>query len=339
MKRVFLKDIARDLSVSKTAVSLVLNNKGDENKISQETQKRIIAYAKKHNYVPNQLARALSRGKTETIGLIIPNISDAFYAKMAGCVEQRAMELGYTVIFSSSKERPEKETGLIRAMLNRQVDGLIIASTQKNREDMVKLQQLKFPFVLVDRHYPDLKTNYVVADNFEGTKKMTQHLIKNGRTRIGLVSIESGLDAMQQRRLGYEHALSIAGHKAPGNYIKELNAENHAQEMGQAILDMVKGQDSVDAIMFTTHYLAASGLRELKALGVKVPTEVAIISFDELGAFDLVSPPITASKQPVELMGNTAVELVVHEIEKKTAAPKGQRRLETQLMVRKSCGS
>ena len=131
MKKIFLKDIAEDLNVSKTTVSLVLNNKGDENKISKATQQRIFAYAEKHNYVPNQLARGLSRGISETIGLIIPNISDIFYAKIASSVEKKAKSFGYTVIYSSSNEDPQMETELIRSMLHRQVDGLVIASTQK----------------------------------------------------------------------------------------------------------------------------------------------------------------------------------------------------------------
>jgi len=148
MKKVFLKDIAKDLNISKTAVSLVLNDKGDENKISKDTQKRILDYAKKHNYVPNQLARGLSRGKSETIGLIIPNISDTFYSMMAVHIERKAKDLGYIVIFSCTYEDHNKEAELIRSMLNRQVDGLIIASTQENQKEIEELKKMNFPFVL-----------------------------------------------------------------------------------------------------------------------------------------------------------------------------------------------
>ena len=189
MKKVFLKDIAKDLNVSKTAVSLVLNNKGDENKISQDTQRKIIDYAKTHNYVPNQLARGLSRGKSETIGLIIPNISDTFYAKVASFIEKKAKEHGYTVIFSSSNEDPKMEAELIQSMLNRQVEGLIIASTQQNQKEIRSLKNGNFPFVLFDRHYPESETDYVVVDNFGGSRIATEHLLNLGRRKIGFVTL------------------------------------------------------------------------------------------------------------------------------------------------------
>lgn len=338
MKKIFLKDIAEELNLSKTAVSLVLNNRGDENKISKETQKRIIDFAKKSNYRPNQMARGLSLGKSETIGLIVPNISDIFYAKIAHHVELKAKEFGYNVVFSSSNESSELERELIFTMLNRQVDGLIIASTQKNGADIIKLKEAKFPFILIDRHYPDIKTNYVIVDNFGGTKDMTKHLLNNGRRKIGFISIESQLDALLQRRLGYEMALSEGGLEVDQNIIKELHAFNYEVEMKNVIKEMVSGLQGVDAIVFTTHYLAASGLRELKLLNIVVPNEVAIISFDELGAFDLVEPPITASKQPVDDIGNIAVEILINDIEKKNIKMENERVLQTNLLIRKSCG-
>jgi LacI family transcriptional regulator len=339
MKKIFLKDIAEALNLSKTAVSMVLNNKGDENKISKETQKRVWAYARAHHYQPNQMARGLSLGKSETIGLIVPNISDIFYATIAHHVERKAKALGYNVVFSSSNEDPATEKQLIYSMLNRQVDGLIIASTQKNQEDIEELNRSKYPFVLIDRHYPDLATNYVIVDNRRGTAQMTRHLLKQGRQRIGLVSIESGLEAMHQRQLGYEKALRDAGLEDGAETVKLLSPFEYESEMKEAIRSMLHGPRAVDGLVFTTHYLAASGLRALKALGVKVPGEVALISFDELGAFDLVEPPITANQQPVEDIGRLAVEILVHEIGRKGAGMDKQRVLPTQLLIRKSCGA
>ncbi len=339
MKKIFLKDIAKELNLSKTAVSLVLNNRGDENKISKDTQKRILDFAKKNNYRPNQMARGLSLGKSETIGLIVPNISDIFYARIAHHIELKAKEFGYNVVFSSSNENADTEKELIYSMLNRQVDGLIIASTQKNEEDILKLSEANFPFVLIDRHYPEIKTNYVIVDNLEGVKNMTNHLLKNGRKKVGFISIKSQLDALLQRRLGYELALTESGNEIKASIIKELDPFNYQNEMKGAIKNMVKEPSGVDSIVFTTHYLAASGLRELKLLKIEVPSEVAIISFDELGAFDLVDPPITTSKQPVDDIGNSAVEILVNEIENKNTKIENERVLHTKLLIRKSCGA
>lgn len=338
MKKIYLKDIAQNLGLSKTTVSFVLNGKGDENKISLNTQNKILKYANKHNYKPNQLARGLSRGKTETLGLIIPNISDMFYAKIAGRIEKKAKEFGYTVVFSSSNENAADEKKLIQSMLNRQVDGLIIASTQQNQIDIQNLKSANFPFVLIDRHYPDIETNFVIVDNFNGTKKITQHLIKNGKKKIGFITIKNSLDAMEQRLLGYKEALKSYDLEPKSNYIKQLDHIEYQKEMKQTIYDLEK-ISRVDAIVFSTHYLTASGLRELKLLNCKIPQDVAIVSFDELGAFDLVEPPITTSKQPIKDIGNLAVEILVNEIENKNLNIESKRVLQTKLLIRKSCGT
>lgn len=338
--KLYLKDIAKNLNLSKTAVSLVLNNKGDENKISRETQEKIIAYVKEHNYMPNQLARGLSRGKSETIGLIIPNISDTFYSKIAGYIEAKAMERGYTVVFFSSNEKPDKESRLIQFMLNRQVDGLIIASTQKNHDDIRLLQDYPLPLVLIDRHYPDITTNYVVVDNFGGVNKATKHLLALGRRKVGFVTIKSDLEAMKLRLNGYQDALTDAGYPADEKFVKFLNQSEIESEMFDAIRLLTQLEEKVDSIIFSTHYLLVEGLRVMRNIGVKVPEDVAIISFSELAAFDLVDPPITIVQQPVKDIGNIAVELLLKEIEgkKKNEVQTSQIKLDVELVIRRSCG-
>lgn len=339
MKKIYLKDIAQQLNVSKTTVSLVLNNRGDENKISKETQNRILDFAKKHNYKPNQLARGLSIGKSETIGLIVPDISDIFYARIASCIEKKAKDFGYNVVFSSSNENPETEQELIRTMLNRQVDGLIIASTQQNAHDIEQLKQSTFPFVLIDRHYPEIKTNYVLVDNFRGVKMATEHLYNNGRRKIGYVSLHPQLEAIRQRLLGYKETLESLNINPEKACIKELNKKTHKTEMKKAITELVSEPVNVDAIVFATHYLTSMGLRALRALGKKVPQDVAIVSFDEMSAFDLVDPPITSILQPFNEIGNLAVECLFSEMKNKEVKMDYQQILEVELLIRKSCGS
>lgn len=338
MKKIYLKDIAKDLNISKTAVSLVLNDKGDQNKISQKTQQRILDYAKKHSYIPNQLARSLSRGKSDTIGLIIPNISDTFYSNVAGVIEKNAKEKGYTVLFSSSYEDPEKEGELIRSMLNRQVDGLIIASTQKNQKEIDFLKKENFPFVLFDRHYPDNDTDYVIVDNYFGTKTATEHLIKLGRKRIGIITLKPGLEALAQRYLGYQKSLENAGLPFTKKLVKEIEREEYIEDMKKAINELVMAENPVDAIVFTTHYLASQGLRVLKGVKVNIPKDVAIVSFDELSAFDLVDPPITSVIQPVKEIGRAVVEILLTKINGESENVSKFCVLQTKLEIRGSCG-
>lgn len=339
MKKIFLKDIAKALNVSKTTVSLVLNNKGGENKISKETQQKITAYAKEHHYVPNQLARGLSRGKSETIGLIIPNISDTFYAEIASCLEKKAENFGYTVIFSSSNEDPEKEAELIRSMLNRQVEGLIIASTQQNQKEIAALKKGNYPFVLIDRHYPEIETDYVVVDNFNGAKAATEHLLNSGRRKIGFVTLEPGLEAIKQRLMGYQDALRAFRIEPLKELVKELGTGSYKLEMNHAIRELWSFPNTVDSIVFSTHYLAALGLRELRKFNIKVPQEVAIVSFDEMNDFDLVDPPITSIIQPVADIGNLALEILMNKIDGKGPKISKKKVLDVRLEIRKSCGA
>lgn len=168
MNNISLKDITATLKVSKTTVSFVLNGRGDEKRVSKETQKRIIDFATGHNNKANQLAGGLSLGKSEIIGLIVPNISDLFYAQIARRIEKKVELSGYNVVFSSTGESTERESKIIQLMFDRQVDGLIIASCQKNKADILTLKNNNYPFVNIDRHYPEIESNLVGLDNVKG---------------------------------------------------------------------------------------------------------------------------------------------------------------------------
>lgn len=339
VKKVYLKDIASDLKLSKTTVSLVLNGRGDDNNISKDTQQRILQHAEKVNYVPNQMARGLSTGKSRSIGLIIPDISNNFYAEMAGVIELEAEKRGYNVVFSSAHENPENERKLLRAMINRQMDGLLIASTQKNLEELKALKSSGFPFVLVDRHYPDQDFKSVVVDNFNGIKRATEHLIKLGRKKIAFVTIDLELEAILQRQMGYKQAMKNSQSGFEIQRIKRLSLTHYKSEMGEAIEELLACENGIDAIVFATNYLTRAGLRELKAKNVNIPEEVAVVSFDEFSAFDLVDPPISSIKQPVEQIGKKAVSLLLDEIEGVNHSNEAQIVLNTKLLVRKSCGA
>jgi len=286
------------------------------------------------------LARGLSRGKSETIGLIIPNISDSFYASIAECIERKAKSFGFNIIFSSSYEDPKKESELIESMLHRQVDGLIIASTQDNQKDFAKLRKGGFPFVLIDRHYPESQDDCVVVDNFNGMKTATAHLIGMGRKRIGLITLPSGLEVIRQRLLGYQSAVATLDNiEHPENLIKELDRALFKEEMETAIKALLKFPNSIDSIVFSTHYLAAEGLRTLKRLNINVPREIAIVSFDQLSEFDIVDPPITAIIQPTKEMGEMALDILMSKINSDDNTLGKSNVLQSKFQIRKSCGT
>lgn len=338
MKKVSIQDIANSLKVSKSTISLVLNGRGDEKRISKETQAKIIKFAKEHNYKANQLARGLSRGKSEMIGLILPNISDNFYSKIAQTIEQKARLHGYTVIYSSSNEDPNREKVLIHSMLDQQVDGLIIASTQQNQSDILLLKKMNFPFVLFDRHYPDIDTNFVIVDSVGGVCRAVEHLVHLGRKRIGFISLKPGLEAMHGRLSGYQQTMEKYALPMEDGFVVELSYDHYATEMTTAVKSLVQFPSRIEGVVFATHYLTASGIRELKKLNVRIPMDVAIVSFDEESSFDLIDPPITSVIQPVEELGDRAVQILLKNLGKDSLEYE-HAILKTDFVIRKSCGT
>ena len=243
------------------------------------------------------------------------------------------------VVYASSNRDSKNETKLIQSMINRQVDGLILASTQQNSEDIDMLKKNKLPFVLIDRIYPEKETNYVVVDNFGGVQKATEHLLNLGRRKIGFITLKPGLEAMRQRLLGYQETLKQFNIDPINALVKELSNVDYKDEIKEALEELVRFPNSVDSIIFSTHYLTSLGLRELRRLNVKVPHEVAIVSFDELGAFDLVDPPITSIKQPGAEIGDYSVDILMDEIQGIKGGIDKTKMLDAFLIIRKSCGA
>lgn len=338
MKKISLQDIASQLDISKATISIVLNGRGDEKRVSKATQEKIIQFAREHNYKANYLARGLSLGKSDTIGLVVPNIGDSYFARIARRIERKARRSGYNVVYSSTGESKERESELIQSMLSRGVDGLIIASSQKNQEDISLLKENQVPFVLIDRCYPEFETNFVGEDNEGGVSQAINQLVKKGRKRIGFVTLKTGLEALHQRLAGYQLSMKQNALPIEDKWIRELNYEYTESDMLEHIKSMVMDPASIDGIVFATHFLTASGIRALKKLNVRIPMDVALVSFGEMNAFDLIEPPVTSIIQPVDELGDRAVEILLENLSGENT---GFRRiiLNNSLEIRKSCGS
>jgi LacI family transcriptional regulator len=338
VKKITLQDIASQLNISKATISIVLNGHGDEKRVSKETQEKIIQFARENNYKANYLARGLSLGRSDTIGLVVPNIGDSYFARIARRIERKARRSGYNVVYSSTGESRERESELIQSMLSRGVDGLIIASSQQNQEDIDKLKKNKFPFVLIDRYYPEIDTNYVGEDNEGGASQATRQLIRTGRKRIGFVTLKIGLEAIRHRLAGYRLSMKQHGLPIEDLWIRELDYEYTESDMHIHIKSLLTDPASIDGIVFATHFLTASGIRSLKKLNVRVPEDVALVSFGQMNAFDITEPPITSIIQPVDELGDRAVEILLENLSGEIS---NDRRviLNNSLEIRKSCGN
>lgn len=338
MKRVSLADVADALGVSKTLVSLVLNGRGDEKGISKDTQKRVHEKVKELNYKPNQFARGLRIGKSNTIGLIVADISNSFYAKICRSVEDAAASKGYNVIICSSDENHEREKALIQMLRERQVDGLIVASTLSNTEEFKEFKKDGFPFVLIDRHFSDINSNYVVVDNREGAKNAMNHLIGAGYQNIACFSISPAyISSIVDRIDGCKDALEEHGMKGDDLILKEIPFDGIQAGVERSITEILNGNPKADAIFALNNTIAIACLRELKKKGIRIPEHLALMSFDDRESFELCSPTISAVAQPIHEIGEEATTMLLANIEKKGTPWQNQHvTLTTELIVRDS---
>ncbi|PKP32259.1 MAG: LacI family transcriptional regulator [Bacteroidetes bacterium HGW-Bacteroidetes-16] len=338
MKKKSLSDIARSLNVSKTLVSFVLNDQGDKNGISSKTQKIVLERAREMNYKPNHMARGLRLGKTQTLGLIVADISNTFYAKMAKKIEEVANQHHYNLIFCSSDENPEKEIELINMLKERQVDGIIISTTQKNGAVFSWLKKENYPFVLIDRKLPKLTSNFAGVDNFTGAYEATEQLIKNGYRKIGLLKISpTYLSTIADRERGYRSALKNNGIRANNKLIRTINCSDIRQQVRAVLSELLEPPYKIDALFSVNNNITVACMEYLNEMNINIPLDVAMVSFDDIDLFRLSCPTITAVAQPVEEIGECAVNILLDEINGLTTDKK-QVLLPVKLIKRRSCG-
>src|SRR4051812_25613902 len=206
-KRPGITDIAKELNISPTSVSFILNGKAQEMRITKELARKVLEYAKDHGYVTNYLAKSLRTGKSNVIGLIVENIANPFFAQIAGLIEEKANEKGYKIFYCSSGNDKNKTRDLIKVFRERQVDGYIITPVAGIEDIIQTMVNENCKLILFDRYFPSIKTNYVALDNFDGSQQAVDHLVQQGFKNIAFITISSQLTQMDARLKGYKDAL------------------------------------------------------------------------------------------------------------------------------------
>jgi LacI family transcriptional regulator len=328
-----LKDIANEVGVSTALVSYVLNNR-KEGRISKQIAQKIRDVAERLNYRPNQIAQSLKTSKTFTIGLIVADISNPFSSTLARIVEDEANKFNYTVIFGSSDENLQKSAKVIDTLLNRQVDGLIISPPAGSEAQMLELQSQGVPFVLLDRYFPDVKTNYVALNNHAAALMATEHLIESGCKRIAMINYKTTLFHLQERKRGYLAALKKHEMPFKKSWLRQVDISNSKNEIEKGVKDLLNPAEPADGLVFASNIIAAHALKFINTLPVRVPDDVAIVSFDETEALDLFYAPLTYIKQPLREMGAMATKILLENIASNNRIT--QVDMEPQLIVRAS---
>ena len=306
-----LVDIAKKLNISTTTVSFILNGKAEEKRISNELKEKVLRFIEEINYKPNLLARSFRTGKTNIIGLMVEDISNSFFSNLARLIEEKAYKSGYKILYCSTGNDPVKAGELMQMFKDRRIDGYIITPTDGIKNEIDQLISNGIPVILFDRKFENAEYDFVVLDNYNSAYNAVEHLVANGFKEIGFVTINSLQSQMKQRLAGYEKAIEKFKLKP---YIKELSFNLDSNSMTEYIVDFLQRKKNLDAVFFATNYLCISGLKAINQLKLSIPNDLAVISFDDHIAFDLHNPPITAITQPIEVMAEQLINILLSKL-------------------------
>lgn len=327
-----IKDIAKLVGVSPALVSMVLNGKAEQYRIGEEVAKRVVETAKKMHYVPNLTAKNLRSGKTQLVGLIVTDISNPFYSAIARIVEDRANELNYTVLISSTDENPENTERLVDVLQNKGVEGLIVVPCDGSINLIRGLYKSDFPTVLLDRYFPDIDLSSSCLDNYKATELATGHLLEQGYKNIALIAYNTEMYHILDRISGYEDTMKNAG-LASYIHVRKVNILNPKPDIREALEELIN-RENVDAVIFLTNMLATNGLYCLNEMNVKIPDDIAVVGFNGNDAFNLFYSPVTYVKQPIEQIAKEAIDTLINRIKNNNHISKTF--LEPELVIQKS---
>lgn len=319
---VTLKSIAERLDVSVTTVSRVLNGKSDRYRISKETQELINTAAKELSYSPNQLARGLRLKRTNTIGYIIPDISNPFFSSIAKNVEKSARKLGYSILLCDSEEDTKIEENLLQLMIDRKVDGLIISPVGIEVNHLRRIAQKNIPIVLLDRYFPELNLPFVTSDNYKGALEAVNMLIEHGHRRIACIQGLVNTSPNNDRVRGY-----IDAHKTHDLSVdkKLIVGDSFGEENGYIETKLLLKQDDPPTALFAVSNLISLGaIRAISEEGLKIPDDISMVSFDDQPYSRFLSTPMTTVSQQNSQIGQIAIKLLIDQIESnRQLEPKG----------------
>lgn len=329
-----MKDIAQRLGVSVVTVSKSLRGLPGP---SEETRARVVSVAKELNYGPNLAARALVSGRTNSIGLVIPDLVHPFFAQIAKSISVVLNARGYGLVVSSSEENPEIERRAVEQLVARSVDAILIASTQGSAEILRWVEEQGIPYVLVDRRFEGLDANFVGVDDVRVGALATEHLIEMGCQRIAHIG-GGRLSSALGRREGYEKTLAQHGLPLYQEYVVleepvNLRAKGVGHNMARKLLSL---EPRPDGIFCYNDPVAMGALVACLEAGFRIPEDVAIVGCGNSHYDDFLRVPLTSIDQKSEAIGKQAAESVLRCIESPTRPPVQTQLLEPELIVRKS---
>lgn len=329
-KYITIKDIAKMAGVSINTVSRALNNKPD---VSEETKKKILKIAKKLGYVRNFTASSLRQKQTKTVGVVIADSSNPFYAEVLKGIESAARKYGYQIILMNTDRIYKREEEAIRILLERRVDGLLISPVQDKNDDIKYLVDKGTPLVIVGRHFDDIKVDEIHSDEIKGGYIATKHLINRGCRKILMISGFSFKSAARMRLEGYKKALEESRLDYNEEYV--IISDIDMKDGYNAVYEAKKKGLVFDGIFCYNDMMAFGAMKALKELGYRIPEDVAVVGYDDIMFSSLVCPPLTTIRIKKFEMGFEAFRMLLQRL--KGLRKKVKRKiLDVELVVRES---
>ncbi len=333
-----LADVARRAGVALSTVSAVLNNRPDCF-VSEKTRRRILKAAEELGYRPNYLARSLAKGKTDTIGLVIYEVANPYFASLADEIERRVQEAGYQLLLCTNRGLGDTDDRAnLELLSNQRVDGILLWASRYPPEGytvpLPKKVKSRLPIVVLGYLTKD-NTDYVAIDRQSGTYQATKHLIDLGHRRIGYLAPPWGMSPEYPKLAGILQALQDVDLSEPVLLI----AEGHTRSAGRIAVQKLQEQNPPPtAIICYNDLLAIGAYRGLRDLGLRIPDDVALIGFDGIEEGKYLDPPLTTISVPVATLSQLAVQFLLRRLQERNP-PHQQATVIPTLTVRGSCGA
>lgn len=332
-----LKDIAKALGLSTSTVSRALR---DSYEISEATRKRVLEYAEKFHYHPNPAALGLKERRTRSIGVIVSEIANTFFSQAINGMESIAYDKGYNVIITQSHESFDREVMNLQYLASRSIDGLLISLSTETQtvRHISAVHDKGLPVVFFDRVSDEIATHKVTADNFGGAYDVVAHLIQMGYKRIAHLANADYLSITIERLQGYQKAMDDYGIPVPPSYVQYCPHGGLLEEENEkAIRTFFSLKKTPEVIFAGGDKLSIGCLRQLKARGIRVPEDVAMVGFSNSEFMDLFNPPLTTVRQPAFEMGRVATEMLINLIESRRPVTEFEKKVfPTQMQIRDS---
>ncbi|ULL13512.1 LacI family transcriptional regulator [Paenibacillus sp. H1-7] len=304
-----IKDVAKLAGVSVATVSRVINKNGY---VNDGTKVKVDEAIRKLQYEPNAMARGLATRKTETIALILPDISNPFFPELARAVEDVARTYGYTVILCNSDSEANKEKEYIHILKQRYIDGILFSSHSLKAEDVELMNKENIPFVVLDRAPVQVDCPVVRSKNFEGAQIAVQHLLDVGCSKIAHIYGPQEMATARERLMGYEDSVKHFDWFTPSLLVEG----DFSIEGGKRAIELLMSRHpDVDGIFAGNDLMALGVMKKLHQMGIRVPDQIALCGFDGIHLTTITEPEMTTIAQPIYDIGMLATRLLIKKIE------------------------